>query len=106
MPLPNPPDPKDFHSQEEYEEARGRWQETVGRIKGLVEQTRSSKASSEQDRETPSKVAAQEDSDGLLQKHQGLVALDVLIETVNILIKYLSDAEEGKSYEANSVLML
>ena len=43
MPLPNPPDPKDFHSQEEYEEARGRWQETVGRIKGLVEQAQRSR---------------------------------------------------------------
>ena len=106
MPLPNPPDPKDFHSQEEYEEARGYWQENVGRIKGLVEQTRRSKDSSEQDLETPSKVTAQGNSDELTQSQQGLAKIDGLIETVNILIRYLSEADEDKSYEANSILML
>ena len=34
--LPPAPNREDFKSLAEYEEARGRWQETVGRIKGLV----------------------------------------------------------------------
>ena len=106
MPLPNPPDPKDFQSQEEYEEARGRWQENVGRIKGLVERAQRAKVASNQDHGTPPKVAAQENSGELTQSQQGLTEIDGLIETVNILIKYLAEADEDKSYEANSVLML
>jgi len=34
--LPPAPNREGYNSQEEYDEARGRWQETVGRIKGLV----------------------------------------------------------------------
>jgi len=35
--LPPAPNREDFKRLAEYEEARGRWQETVGRIKGMAE---------------------------------------------------------------------
>jgi hypothetical protein len=36
--LPPPPERATFDSQDEFEEARGRWQETVGRIRSMVAQ--------------------------------------------------------------------
>ena len=106
MPLPNPPDPKDFPDPEQFEEAKAYWLSHVGRIKGLVEQAQRAKGSPKQDRETPPKVATQGDLDELTQKQQGLAAIDGVIATVAILIKHLSEADEDKSYEANSILVI
>jgi hypothetical protein len=40
--LPDAPVRSQFESDEAFEEARGRWQETVGRIRGLVDRARKS----------------------------------------------------------------
>jgi len=41
--FPSPPDRNDFSNQEEFEEARGYWQHSIGRSIGLAMQVYSSK---------------------------------------------------------------
>ena len=42
MALPSPPDERDFHNQEEYQEAKGYYSSHVGRMRGLVKQAATS----------------------------------------------------------------
>lgn len=57
--LPDAPVRKNFHSQEEFEEALGYWRENVGRIRGMVDRARAEKGSLKQDRKTDIKVPRQ-----------------------------------------------
>lgn len=103
--LPDAPARENFHSQEEFEEARGYWFSHVGRIRGMVDRARATKDSPGQDRRTDATASAQ--GDGAAQAQQQAVAgIDALIETVDILMTHLSEADGDKSHEAISVMLL
>ena len=50
--LPPPPKPEDFHSEDEYEEAKGYYGSHVGRIRKMVERARADQAKSESESTT------------------------------------------------------
>ena len=103
--LPDAPARENFHSQEEFEEARGYWFSHVGRIRGMVDRARAAKDSAEQDRRTDATASAQ--GEGAVQaQQQALAVIDTLLETVDILVMHLSEADEAKSREAISVMLI
>lgn len=103
--LPDAPARENFHSQEEFEEALGYWQENVGRIRGMVDRARASKDSPEQDGRTDATAPAQ--GDGAVQAQQrALAVMDTLIETIDILMTHLSEADGDKAHEAISVMLM
>ena len=71
----------------------------------MADRARAAKESTEQVRRTHAKAAAQWDVDAQTQQ-QAPAGIDTLIETVDILIKHLSEADEDKSHEAISVMLL
>ena len=105
MPLPDPPKRENFHNQEEFEEALGYWQEHVGRIRGMADRARTSKDDLEHDRRKDGKAAAQEEGDRPTRQ-QAVAVIGACIETVDILIEHLSEADEDQAHEAISVLLL
>jgi hypothetical protein len=103
--LPDAPERENFHSQEEFEEARGYWFSHVGRIRGMVDRARAAKDSAEQDRRTDATAPAQ--GDGAVQAQQrALAVMDTLIETIDILMTHLSEADGDKAHEAISVMLM
>lgn len=103
--LPDAPARENFHSQEEFEEARGYWFSHVGRIRGMVDRARASKDSPEQDGRTDATAPAH--GDGAVQaQQQALAGIDALIETVDILMTHLSESDGDKAHEAISVMLM
>lgn len=105
MPLPDPPKREKFHNQEEFEEALGYWQKHVGRIRGMVDRARASKDYLEHDRRKDGQAPALEEGDTPTQQ-QAVAVIDACIETVDILIEHLSEADEDQAHEAISVMLL
>lgn len=105
MPLPDPPKREKFYNQEEFEEALGYWQEHVGHIRGMADRAHISKNYPEQDCRTDGKAQAQEEGDAPTLQ-QAVAVIDACIETVDILIEHLYEADEDQAHEATSVMLL